>query len=78
MDELRDSIRNVSESEINQWPDICEIGLDYEVDINLLIQEVVISHFAPEWLLDLVTVVAKRYELDTPINKSRLAESPMW
>ena len=77
-DELKDSIRNTPESEINQWPDICDIGLDYEVDLNLLIQEVVVSHFAPEWLLDLVEKITKRYGLEVPVNKSRLAESPMW
>ena len=76
--ELRDSIPNISKSEIDRWPDICDIGIDYEVDLNLLIQEVVVSHFAPDWLLDLVKSVTKRYELEAPINKSRLAESPMW
>ena len=76
--QLRDSIPNMSRSEIDRWADICDIGFDYEVDLNLLIQEVLIAHFAPEWLLDLVNLVATRYDLEAPINKSRLAESPMW
>ena len=76
--DLRKRIPNLSNSEIDRWPDICDIGIDYEVNLNLLIKEVVVSHFAPEWLLDLVKKVTKRYELQARVNKSRLAESPMW
>ena len=76
--ELKDSIRNIPENEINQWPDICNIGLDYDIDLNLLIQEVVVSPFTPEWLLDLVEKVTKRYALEAPVNKSSLSESPLW
>ena len=78
LSELRSSIQNMPIEEIARWQDICDIGLDYEVDLNLLIQEVVVSHFAPEWLLNLVKSVTKRYELEIPINRSRLAESPTW
>lgn len=76
--ELKDSIRNMSTVEINQWLDICDSGVHYDIDIDLLIQEVVIAHFAPEWLLDLVNQVAKRYSLKAPIYRSHLAESPTW
>ena len=72
------NIWNISEDEIATWQDIRAFGDYYEVDLNLLIQEIVVDPFAPEWLLDLVNLVAERYELDAPINKSRLAESPMW
>ena len=76
--ELKDGIRNMSTEKINQWLDFCENGIHYDIDINHLIQEVVIAHFAPEWLLDLVTQVAKRYGLKSPINRSYLADSPTW
>ena len=78
LSELRFSIQNLPTDEIARWQDICDNGMHYEVYLNLLIQEVVIAHFAPDWLLELVKSVAERYELDAPINKSRLAESPLW
>ena len=68
----------MSTEKINQWIEFCESGIHYDIDINHLIQEVVIAHFAPEWLLDLVKQVAKRYGLKAPINRSYLAESPTW
>ena len=76
--ELKNSIRSISTVEINQWLDVCESGIHYDIDINLLIQEIVIAHFAPEWLLDLVKQVATRYGLKAPINRSHLAETPIW
>ncbi len=33
---------------------------------------------APDWLLDLVSSVAKRYRLQSPITQSHLSASPMW
>ena len=76
--ELKDNVQNMSRGEISQWLDICANGIHYDIDFNLLIREVVVAHFAPEWLLDLVKQVAERYELKAPINRSQLAESPMW
>jgi hypothetical protein len=68
----------MSRGEISQWLDICANGIHYDIDFNLLIREVVVAHFAPEWLLDLVKQVAERYGLKAPINRSQLAESPTW
>lgn len=58
--------------------DICDIGKYYEVDLSLLIQEVIVSPFAPAWLLELIHSVATRYNLETPIVKSNLGDNPMW
>lgn len=60
------------------WPDICDTGIYYDVDLNLLIQEVVIDPSAPDWLLDLVKRVVNRYDLQVPVNQSHLAELPVW
>jgi hypothetical protein len=76
--ELKDNVQNMSRGEISQWLDICANGIHYDIDFNLLIREVVVAHFAPEWLLDLVKQVAERYGLKAPINRSQLAESPTW
>lgn len=69
---------NFLSGEIPTWPDLCDIGIYYDVDINMLIQEVVIDPYAPDWFLDLVSSVAKRYGLQAPITRSDIAAAPMW
>lgn len=60
------------------WLDICKTGIYYDVDLNILIQEVVIDPYAADWLLDLVSSVAERYGLQAPIARSDIAAVPMW
>lgn len=78
LSELIDSIQNLSSGELLELVDICETGIKFDVDLKFLIQEIIVTHFAPEWLLDLVNEVTKRYGLNIPVNRSHLAESPTW
>ena len=73
-----ENLPNFLSGKIPAWPDICDTGIYHEVDLNLLIQEVVVDPSAPDWLLDLVSSVAKRYDLQVPVNKSHLAALPTW
>ena len=52
------------------WQDICDHGMTYEVDLNELIQEIVVDPSAPDLLLHLVHLVAKRYGLQASIQAS--------
>ena len=58
--------------------DIFDVGNSYKVDLSFLIQEVIVSPYAPDWLVELVKSVAARYKLKAPVNKSRLADPPTW
>ena len=58
--------------------DICDVGNYYEVDLSRLIQEVIVSPYAPNWLLELIKSVAFRYNLKAPVVKSELADLPTW
>ena len=73
-----ENLPNFLGNETPTWPDMCDTGIYYDVDLNLLIQEVVIDPSAPDWLLDLVNSVADRYDLQAAIKKSRLAALPTW
>ena len=75
---MRAIVQNVPTNQLTELQDDYDIGKYYEVDLNLLIQEVVIDPFTPEWFLELVNLVARRYNLQAPINKSHLAELPVW
>ena len=73
-----ENLPNFLTGEIPMWPNICNVGIYYDVDLNLLIQEVVIDPSAPDWLLDLVKKVVNRYDLQVPVNQSHLAALPVW
>ena len=76
--DLRNSIQGISIEEITKWEEIYGMGINYEVNLELLIQEVVVAHLVPDWFLQLVESVSKRYGLKIPINRSHLAETPTW
>ena len=58
--------------------EICNSGEYFEVDLSCLIHEVIISPYAPGWLLELVRSVVARYDLNVPVIKSDLADNPTW
>ena len=58
--------------------DICDIGKYYEVDLPVLIQEVVVAPFAPDWFLELVKSVTFRHTREFPVVKSTLVDTPTW
>ena len=58
--------------------DIYDVGNHYKVDLSLLIKEVIVSPYAPNWHLELIKSVTDQYKLDVPVTKSRLADKPIW
>ena len=58
--------------------DICDVGNYYKVDLSILIHEVVIAPYAQDWLIELVQSVAARYNLESPVIRSALADDPAW
>ncbi len=58
--------------------DICDVGNYYEIDLSRLIKKVIVSPYAPDWLLELIKSVAVRYNLKAPVVKSKLADLPAW
>lgn len=55
-----------------------ENGRYHAVDLKKLVHEVVISPFAHDWFLELVQSVVTKYGLNTPVEKSPLADAPVW
>lgn len=51
-----------------------EQGKYVKVDLNMMIDEIVLSPFAPSWYLDLVKNLCETYQLKTTIMKSELAK----
>ena len=57
---------------------ICDVGTYFDVDLSLLVKEVVVAPFAEDWFLKLVQSVTNLYNLDVPVRKSDLADTPTW
>lgn len=53
-------------------------GVYYEVDLSLLIKEVIVAPFAPDWFLELVKSVTARYNFNFPVVKSTQTDDPTW
>lgn len=68
----------VNDGKSDMSRDICDIGKYYRVDLSVLIQEVVVAPFAPDWFLELVKSGTARYNFNFPVVKSSQADDPMW
>ncbi len=68
---LIDGVANVAQT-------VRDTGRYHETNLSKLINEVVTSPFAHDWFEELVKSVGKRYDLEAPVRKSSLAESPVW
>jgi len=59
------------------WIDSIE-GVEIEIDINKLIENIYISPMAPIWFADLVEKVILKYEFEFKVNQSKLNEDPLF
>ena len=64
--------------DIDYSTDVCDVGLSYGVDLQELILEVVVSPYAPPWVVDLTSSVVERYGFRFPVRRSDLAKEPRW
>ena len=67
-----------SARDVDYSTDVCDVGLNYDVDVGQLILEVVVSPYAPPWLVDLTCSVVERYGFAFPVRQSDLAKEPRW
>jgi len=53
-------------------------GVDHPVDLENLVEEVVVSPETPEWLLELLSSVTKKFGYSFPLVRSRLDAQPQF
>ena len=69
----------MKDGEVDQSPEsYARPGVDFQVDLDVLIKEVRVAPDATPWFLDLVKAIMARYGLAAPVKKSSLADSPNW
>jgi len=51
-------------------------GIHVKTDLNILIDKIVVSPNVPDWFIDLVTSIVKKYELNKKVEQSELSKEP--
>jgi hypothetical protein len=51
-------------------------GIHVKTDLHILIDEIVVSPNVPDWFIDLVTSIVKKYELNKKVEQSELSKEP--
>ncbi len=59
-----------------EFPDTCEIGLPFNVDVNLMIGELITSPYSEKWITDVVRSVVRQYGFDFNVNPSNILDDP--
>ena len=63
---------------ISDGPDICNVGIYHDVDVETLVKGVFVPPYAEDWFTELVQTTAENYGLQAPVNKSSLSSLPVW
>lgn len=80
--ELFDNQGNLNNPETTfediEFPDYYNLGMSFNVDISILIQEVIISPYFrnKEWITRTVNSVIKQYDYDFEVNPSKILDDP--
>lgn len=53
-------------------------GVSHPVNLDVLIKNVYVSPYAPEWFAEVVRDIVKKYELNKPVLYSAMADSPFY
>jgi hypothetical protein len=75
--ELRALIWNGKDSLHNKEPDSA-LGLSVPVDLNQLIDNIYVSPESPQWFLELVVGITKKYEMEKSVIQSDLMSKPLY
>ena len=57
-------------------PDICDIGMLFNIEINKLIDEVIVSPYAEDWITEAVRSVVRKFGFNFNVNPSTLLDDP--
>ena len=57
-------------------PDICDIGMPFNIEVNELIDEVIVSPYAEDWITETVRSVVQKFGFNFEVNPSTLLNAP--
>ena len=57
-------------------PDICDTGMLFNIEVNELIDEVIVSPYAEDWITETVRSVVQKFGFNFKVNPSTLLDDP--
>ena len=55
-----------------------EVGVTHSIDIDLLIENIYVSPYAPQWFYDVVQSILEKYEISKEILQSQMKATPFY
>ena len=60
----------------NEFPDICDVGMSFNVDVENFISEVITSPYTDDWITETIRSVVNQYGFNFEVNSSTLLDTP--
>ncbi len=78
---IRDALNNQTVENVDSFletglPDICDIGMPFNIDVNTLIDEVIVSPYAKDWITETLRSVVQKFGFIFEVNPSTLLDDP--
>ena len=78
---IRDALNNQTVDNVDSFlqtglPDICDIGMLFNVDVNMLIDEVIVSPYAKDWVTETLRSVVQKFGFNFQVSPSTLLDNP--
>lgn len=70
------TVENVDSFLETGFPDICDIGMLFNIDVNTLIDEVIVSPYAKGWITETLSSVVQKFGFDFDVKPSTLLDNP--
>ena len=78
---IRDALNNQTVENVDSFletglPDICDIGMLFNIDVNTLIDEVIVSPYAKDWITETLRSVVQKFGFNFKVSPSTLLDNP--
>ena len=70
------TVENVDSFLKTGLPDICDIGMLFNIDVNMLIDEVIVSPYAKDWITETLRSVVQKFGFNFNVRRSTLLDDP--
>lgn len=78
---VRDALDNQTVENVDSFletglPDICDIGMLFDIDVSTLIDEVIVSPYAKDWITEILRSVVQKFGFNFQVSPSTLLDDP--
>ena len=78
---IRDALNNQTVENVDSFletglPEICDIGMLFNIDVSTLIDEVIVSPYAKDWITETLRSVVQKFGFNFKVSPSTLLDHP--